>query len=128
MVSTSTGKDKSIEKRQKNNNHPDTLDSAAAVTGVESEEEGTIVEDKGSEKESDIKVEKEEEEEDNNSTGSCDHIEVEDKLDNLVEALDKIKFQGLNNNVEPIIYKWLDKDGRQILTVDFLVSGLPEGS
>ena len=56
------------------------MDSAAAVTGVESEEDGTIVEDKGSEKDSDTEVEKEEEE-DNNSTGTYDHIEVEDELD-----------------------------------------------
>ena len=103
------------------------MDSAAAVTRVESEDKGTVVEDKGSEKDSDTEVEKEEEE-GNNSTGTYDHIEVEDKLDNLAEALDKIKFQGLNNNMEPIIYKWLDKDGRQILTLDFLVSGLPEES
>ena len=103
------------------------MDGAAAVTGVESEEEGTFVEDKGSEKDSDTEVEKEEEE-DNNSTGMYDHIEVKDKLDNLDDVLDKIKFQGLNNNMEPIIYKWLDMDGRQILTVDFLVSGLPEES
>ena len=85
------------------------------------------MEDKGSEKDSDTEVKKEEEE-DNNSTGTYDHIEVEGELDNLAEALDKIKFQGLNNNMEPIIYKWLDKDGRQILTVDFLVSGLPKES
>ena len=109
---------------QKCNNHPGPLNSAVAVAGGESEEEGTFVEDKGSQKNSDTEVEKEEEE-DNNSTGMYDHIKVEDKLDNLAEALDKIKFQGLNNNMEPIIYKWLDKDGRQILTVDFLGSGLP---
>ena len=54
-------------------------------------------------------------------------VNLEDKIQDLAEELEASRFIGKDQAyiMKPMLYNWLDSNGRQKVTVDFLVQSLP---
>ena len=55
-------------------------------------------------------------------------VNLEDEIQDLAEELEASRFIGKHQAsiMKPMLYNWLDSNGRQKVTVDFLVQSLPE--
>ena len=54
-------------------------------------------------------------------------VNLEDEIQDLAEELEATRFIGKHQAsiMKPVLYNWFDSNGRQKVTIDFLVQSLP---